>query len=305
MTSADRQGDGIVFTGNRQESVPRGLLLDQRLTPLERNAWQVFRMLLADSGVTAFPTYEQLRPYLTSLPGSNQASDETVARALTVLRLTRWLTLARHRRDPASGRMQSNLYVLHDEALSPYEAIQLDPHYLELVCQALTHTSKSVQRVGTHVIHELRDDPMLSGRTLPGRLHLIIQRLASHGEPLRTSFPESSDEETADSAHLRNPKVDDYVRSTSTEYIDRDVRTVQPLHLPDAFGLLKSEQRAGALAALERVEVELRQLVLDEWAARSKDTSVRNPAGYLFGIIQKALRGEFHATRKGGPRSAG
>jgi hypothetical protein len=31
------------------------LFLDRRLTPLERNAWQVFRLMLNDDGVTAFP----------------------------------------------------------------------------------------------------------------------------------------------------------------------------------------------------------------------------------------------------------
>src|SRR5690348_2718091 len=82
--------DGFLFSGNRQESVPRALLTDSRLTPLERNAWQVFRMLVQDDSITMFPTYEQLRPYLTSLPCSTQASDETVARALMMLRLTRW-----------------------------------------------------------------------------------------------------------------------------------------------------------------------------------------------------------------------
>jgi hypothetical protein len=43
------------------------------------------------------------------------------------------------------------------------------------------------------------------------------------------------------------------------------------------------------------VDAELQQLVLDEWAARCNDAVVRSPAGYLFGIIQKALRGEFRA----------
>ena len=38
--------DGFLFSGNRHESVPRALFLDRRLTPLERNAWQVFRLLL-------------------------------------------------------------------------------------------------------------------------------------------------------------------------------------------------------------------------------------------------------------------
>jgi hypothetical protein len=67
----------------------------------------------------AFPTYEQLRPWLASMPCAAQASHETVARALTLLRLTRWLSLVRRRRDPKTGRILGNLYVLHDEPLTP------------------------------------------------------------------------------------------------------------------------------------------------------------------------------------------
>jgi len=48
-------GDAFLFSGNRHETVPRRLFLDRRLTPLERNAWQVFRLMLNDDGVTAFP----------------------------------------------------------------------------------------------------------------------------------------------------------------------------------------------------------------------------------------------------------
>lgn len=119
--------DGFLYSGNRHESVPRALFLDRRLTPLERNAWQVLRLQLQSDGVTAFPTYDQLRPYLASMPCAAQASHETVARALTLLRLTRWLSLVRRRRDPKTGRILSNLYVLHDEPLTPFEAMQLDP----------------------------------------------------------------------------------------------------------------------------------------------------------------------------------
>jgi hypothetical protein len=47
--------------------------------------------------------------------------------------------------------------------------------------------------------------------------------------------------------------------------------------------------------ALQQVDELLRQAVLDEWDARCRNSAVRNPAGYLFGIIQKAIRGEFKA----------
>ena len=98
--SGTAHNDGFLFSGNRHETVPRRLFLDTRLTPLERNAWQVFRLLLTGDGVTAFPTYDELRPYLASMPCTPNASYETVARALTLLRLTRWLSLVRRRRDP-------------------------------------------------------------------------------------------------------------------------------------------------------------------------------------------------------------
>ncbi|MBN0161934.1 hypothetical protein JTL55_35570, partial [Pseudomonas aeruginosa] len=101
---------------------------------------------------------------------AGQASHETVARALTLLRLTRWLSLVRRRRDPKTGRILGNLYVLHDEPLTPFEAMQLDADYLALVSQSLGHSAKAVQMVGLNTLKEIAEDPLLSGRTLPSRL---------------------------------------------------------------------------------------------------------------------------------------
>lgn len=309
--------DAFIYSGNRHESVPRRLFLDRRLTPLERNAWQVFRLQLNDDGVTAFPTYDQLRPYLASMPCAAQASHETVARALALLRLTRWLSLVRRRRDPKTGRILGNLYVLHDEPLTPFEAMQLDPDYLGLVSQALTHAAKAVQIVGVQTLKEIAEDPMLSGRTLPTRLQVLAQRMATESYPqeavdheseegsqalLRNADAPSSESEAgskpAPDVSLRNPKEDRTVRIQSHS----EVRTVPraralegSLRLPQRFLGLKDEQRNGALVALQQVDESQRQAVLDEWAARCRNSTVRNPAGYLFGIIQKAIRGEFKA----------
>ncbi|PKO82116.1 MAG: hypothetical protein CVU19_03395 [Betaproteobacteria bacterium HGW-Betaproteobacteria-13] len=320
--------DGFLFSGNRHESVPRALFLDRRLTPLERNAWQVFRLQLNDDGVTAFPTYDQLRPYLASMPCAAQASHETVARALTLLRLTRWLSLVRRRRDPKNGRILGNLYILHDEPLTPFEAMQLDPDYLGLVSQALTHAAKAVQLVGMHSLKEIAEDPLLNGRMLPTRLQALAQRMVGHdwlpksypqggidhdseegqdGLLRNAEHPSSESEESPkpppDGA-LRNPKED---RTVRTDCINA-VRTVprakalQNLRLPERFQRLQEEQQAGAMIALQQVDEAQRQAVLDEWAARCHSSTVRNPAGYLFGIIQKAIRGEFKAwAGEGGP----
>ncbi len=329
--------DGFLYSGNRHESVPRRLFLDRRLTPLERNAWQVFRLQLNDDGVTAFPTYDQIRPYLASVPCGAQASHETVARALTLLRLTRWLSLVRRRRDPRTGRIQGNLYVLHDEPLSPFEAMQLDADYLGLVSQALTHAAKAVQIVGMNTLKEVAEDPLLCGRMLPTRLQVLAQRMARRGWTTPGYPQEGADHESEEGleALLRNgahpsleseagrkPALDGSLRipkEDRTVRIDRmnEVRTVpraramQNLRLPERFLRLKDEQQAGALVALQQVGETQRQAVLDEWAARCGGSTVRNPAGYLFGIIQKALRGEFKAwagtdaTALPAPRAAG
>lgn len=313
--------DGFLYSGNRHESVPRALFLDTRLTPLERNAWQIIRLMLNADGVTAFPTYDQLRPYLASTPCAQQASYETVARALTLLRLTRWLSLVRRRRDPKTGRIKGNLYVLHDEPLTTFEAMQLDPEYLGLVSHAFEHASKAVQRVGYRTLQDINEDPLLSGRVLPTRLQVLVQRMGQGGVSSRESYPQaqplheseegknallrngeppSSDAEAGANASkigsLRNPKRD----RTSTR-IDKSVRTVPRarehphLRLPEHFLALREEQQAGALVALQQVQAEQRQAVLDEWAARCRSNEVRKPAGYLFGIIQAAIRGEFNA----------
>src|SRR5579872_3499849 len=66
VTDRRQPSDTILFAGNRHETVPRALFTDYRLTPLERNAWQVCRLMLREDGISAFPTYERLRPYLAS-----------------------------------------------------------------------------------------------------------------------------------------------------------------------------------------------------------------------------------------------
>ena len=73
---------------------------------------------------------------------------------------------------------------------------------------------------------------------------------------------------------------------------------MQGIRLPERFLDLKEEQQAGAMVALQQVDASLRQAVLDEWAERCRGSAIRNPAGYLFGIIQRAIRGEFNAWAK-------
>lgn len=307
---------GFLYSGQSLDSVPRRLLLDCRLTPLERNAWQVFRLLLDGQGLTT-PRYQDLQPYLSSVPYGPAASRETIARVLTVLRLTRWLSLVAHGRNPTTGRLQGSLYVLHDEPLTPTEAMELDPDYLELVGHGLGHAAKNVRIVAQHVLEEVQRDTDIDQRRLPTRLDIMGERLEK--QVLESSAPVASlhESELGEIAAVRiratpgsesepglEPSIHGNVRNPNaacTVFKER-ISTVLPmssgmekpsLQWPTALRLSPEEQQA-AVFALNKLEPSDRQAVLNEAGARCAAGDIRKPTAYLMGLIQRALRGEFH-----------
>lgn len=140
--------------------LPQTLLLDRRLTPLERNTWQVLRWLITERQVKT-PRYQDLQPYLATSPCGAQASRETIARALNVLRTTRWLSLVERSRD-ANGCLRGCVYVLHGDPLTAAEQLELDSGYAALLRQNLSHATKGVRDVAKHVIAEIQTDPQVA-----------------------------------------------------------------------------------------------------------------------------------------------
>lgn len=187
---------GFLFSGTQHETVPRRLLLDNRLTPLERNAWQVFRLLLDKDGI-AVPRYEDLQPYLSTVPYGTTAARETVARALTILRLTRWLSLVVRGRDQSSGRIRGSLYILHDEPVTPAEAMELDDEYLALVGSCLSHANKAVRIVAQGAMTEISQDTLIEESRLPTRLDTWGQRWALQGLDEQGEYSNSDSERCA------------------------------------------------------------------------------------------------------------
>jgi hypothetical protein len=318
------ENTGILFTGNPHEAVPRRLLLDNRLTPLERNAWQVFRLLLNDDGLTSFPTYEQLQPYLASSP-FKVASRETVAKALTTLRLTRWLSLAGQVRDEKTGQMKGNIYLLHDEPVSIAEAMLLDRNYLELLGNAQQHANKSIREVAAHTLEEFSQDPHVRHHTIPNRLDILQQRMARQswatakpeGTPphdselsknqselsektqVRNVVRHSSESERSrkqgTSRPVRNPNSSSTCTNTNTDVCKSSVPRayVNQDAYPSPFLELPPDQRFKAMQALTPLPDQLRWDLLSQWAAKPQG-SLRNPFGYLLGMIEKARNGEFN-----------
>src|SRR3546814_13024852 len=87
--------------------------------------------------------------------------------------------------------------------------MQLDADYLQLVSQALGYSAKAVKVVGLHTLKEIAEDPLLSGRTLPSRLQVLAERLASQGIGTQESYPQEDmvhDSEEGAPSLLRNPE---------------------------------------------------------------------------------------------------
>jgi hypothetical protein len=308
--TACQPGEGLLFTGNPHEAVPRFLLLDPRLSPLERNAWQVFRMLIRDDGLTAFPNYDQLQQFLSAQP-FKRASRESIAKCLTVLRLTRWLTLCSRLRDEATGQNQGNVYMLHDEPISCAEAAELDPAYLELVSNSFGHANKTVQVLAEHEMAEVLRDQLLDHSLLPSRLRVFAERLsrqdwASEQASSASAFGNRTGQ---DSVGL-SPGSESELSRTEQSSLERKslkCSEINRVRMPNSystvitntpvfkntFAKLPADQRLKAETALKALEPAIRKAVLDEWEARCATDAIRKPLGYLLGLVQRATRGEF------------
>ncbi|EIW8458058.1 helix-turn-helix domain-containing protein [Salmonella enterica subsp. enterica serovar Reading] len=168
-----QERSGLLFMGNVHDAYPRALLLDTRLSPLDKVAWMMIRQYALQNDGAIFPSYDELQQLLAS-PGSGQASRGTVSRALTMLRLTGWLSLCKKVRD-AQGRVRGNIYAQHDEPLSARDAETFDPGWLDMVGDACRHKSRAVSETAWQVLTAIQDDPMMRHRH--SRVTMIAERL--------------------------------------------------------------------------------------------------------------------------------
>ncbi|WP_264312989.1 STY4528 family pathogenicity island replication protein [Pseudomonas putida] len=291
--------------------LPQALLLDRRLTPLERNTWLVLHWLITERQIKT-PRYHDLQPYLATSPCGTQASRETIARALNVLRTTRWLSLVDRSRD-AQGCLRGCVYVLHGDPLTAAEQLELDSGYVGLLLQNLFHATKGVRDVTQHVLAEIQADPHVaqSDKDKLGSLPPAQQQTlplmnesaqAQHSEPglrhpVRNAHTSATDPEPCGkapvSAVVRNPDAgrtvqkDQSKKSTVLAQVEFG-RARWPEDLP-----LNPTERRMASQAMRQLEPEQQQAVINEAAVRCARGEIRKPVAYLMGLIKRACQGEF------------
>ncbi|HHM6998608.1 TPA: STY4528 family pathogenicity island replication protein [Pseudomonas aeruginosa] len=300
---------------------PKALLLDERLTPLERNAWLTFRALASSDG-TVVLSYDALRKYLPSAPGSKQAALETVSRAVLCLRLSTWIALVEYRRNPMTGFSMASRYAVRNQPLTFVEACQEDDDYLPLLERALSHSSATIRQLARSVLDEALRQPDALER-LPAAARQRIEQLRGNDDdpdPGGPSGPTPPDVrcpitnrpvEARDGIPKSAPASTTTVRTVEKEVL-KEVHTY-PAHsevqvsgsdLPLRFRQLPQDQQQILMARLRGLALEQRQAVLAEWDARCASGGVHNAIAYLYGLIKKAVNGMFKlwAARKPAPQ---
>ncbi|WP_447768063.1 STY4528 family pathogenicity island replication protein [Pseudomonas kilonensis] len=287
------------------------LMLDVRLTPLERNGWQVLRMLRTADGLSPLMNMGQLRRYLTCTPCGQRAGAATAWRALAVLRLTGWISFVGQHCDLLTGNVQSVLYRVNEHALSFHEACALDDSLEELMATCIGHENKQIKHLAEHIL--------ASSENTPEHLPIAIRKrqnkddesppsAPSRKRPTvnRTSTPSTSaNRSTVTQQTKQTREIPQEQDRTYKPYLYKKERTYRahmreesdspsmPQALPPCLASAKADQQRDVLAALKRLPSHHRQDVLDELQARSQSGTVRNVVAYFFALVKRVLVGEF------------
>ena len=316
--------DRMVFLGNRHQSFPTAVIEDRVLEPVDKVVWMVIMLAVRETGGdTAFPGYDAIGKM------ANVSSRSTIARAIAILRATRWLTLcARVRR--LSGRFHGNVYAVHDEPLPLADALHLDTNYMNFLDNTTDHGHACVRAVAQGVLDSI-DEDIQAGEDVCRQEHPIERQLEStvagqDGHPrrffsftprvVRQLYTNSGQGRRGDDHHDQNSNTaEDRVRNTSVQisnsssssYINKTTTTQgpsnfvltgedgQPLVYPSR---LSDNHRDIATRYLSELAPGQRQPILDELEGRFRAEEkgmkpVYDEISFLHSLCKGMKKGKF------------
>ena len=171
-TAGSGPADSMLFLGNRHQAFPTAVISDPVLEPVDKLVWMVIMLAVGETGGhTAFPGYAAIGTM------ANVASRSTIARAIAILRATRWLTLCARVRK-ASGQFRGNVFAVHDEPLPLADALHLDAGYMAFLGKNLNHGHARVRVVTQGVLTSI-DEDIQTGHTVAADEHPLERRVQS------------------------------------------------------------------------------------------------------------------------------
>ena len=314
--------DTMVFLGNRHQSFPAVVVTDPVLEPVDKLVWMVIMLAVRETGGnTTFPGYESIGKL------ANVSSRSTIARAIAILRASRWLTLCARVRK-ANGRFRGNVYAVHAEPRPLADALHLDPNYMAFLGNALGHGHARVRAVAQGVLDSL-DEDIQAGQDICAQPHPIERRLqsvvATEGKELGRLFSFTlnvvrrlrsdcaNSQKGADHHDQNSNTAGDRVRisnsGSSSNYIYKTTTTPavrvsnfvlagkdnQPLVYP---ARLCENHREIAVHYLSALAPEQRQPILDELAGRFLAEAkgmkpVYDEVSFLLSLCKQMAQGKF------------
>ncbi|MDC9612939.1 STY4528 family pathogenicity island replication protein [Xenorhabdus khoisanae] len=325
---------GLIFAGNIHDSIPRQLLLDSRLSPIDKIAWMMIRLYALKNDGAVFPTYDELQVQLASST-SEKASRETVSRAILMLRITGWLSLCKRVRD-SSGCIRGNIYMQHDEPISAFDAETLDPYWLDTLERACKTKNKGVRNTAISILQEVKDDPFMKHQH--SRIKIIENRLGvlqspkqlvvekntildseilpqtknrtklktlssktelskKEQEPLLSSNSELSNKSTS---YVKNGKSNCYVRNIThsvKETYGSGKKSTKHLSFSDRLSAQMSEKdKVMLLEQLTHLPTEQTNSILNQLESGVLSGSVKNVVAYGLTLLKSAREGRYSYT---------
>lgn len=316
--------DTMLFMGNWHQAIPSLVIEDPILEPVDKLVWMVIMLHARETGGrTAFPSYDSISAK------ANVASTSTIARAIAILRLTRWLTLCARVRGK-SGQFKGNVYVLHDEPLPFVDALHLDADYMQFIHQSTTHTHARVNAVAKGVLASL-DESLLVNETMLESTSVLDQRarlascstdkkartktepyFAFSAEVVNQLSNKPAEKHSKASQHQNSKAVNSnknssscssyFKNTTTTTTTQNNINKVQDLQQCVELLIypkkLSDNQRALADRYLAMIEPSERQFVLDELQGRLESENkgmqpVYDELRFLHSLCKAVQQGEF------------
>ena len=182
--NGDNRQDTLVYLGNWHVALARILLQDPVLRPEDKIVIMNIMVSASPGAAAAFPSYKLLGEK------ANIRGRATIADAITVARVTRWITLCRRVRD-AKGRWRGNIYALHDEPLALADTLRLDIEYLPFLNQSCNHRRQHVRRIAQGVLSTIQGD-IATGHDVTAPENPLERRMAAI-RALQQDTPKSVD----------------------------------------------------------------------------------------------------------------
>ena len=145
------RNDGILYFASEQGAYPDMMQTDPVIKPYEKITFNVLWKYARSFKAGLLPTYSMLMRMI------NIGSSATLSNALTVLRITRWITMVERIKHNQPGKEGGNVFTIHGEPLLVQEVLQLDPDYKGFLLSLIhNHRDKRIKKLANTMLKQVQ-----------------------------------------------------------------------------------------------------------------------------------------------------